>query len=273
MTSVPETLPTPRYIDTADRSPLTFTICSLVADQGRYDRLLGSFSRVGFTPDTTEFLAADNRNGNQFDGYTWQKALLAQARGRYVIFCHDDVEAIHDGPDHLLGLLRDLDRLDPRWLLAGVAGGLWHSQAPGGESLALHISDSLGEDRRFGTLPSRVETLDECFILMRRLRPVVGSYDLSGFHFYGADLCLQAELAGGTAYAIDFHLRHHGKGAMGESFEQCKQAFSQKYLAYFPDRRLRCTTGRLRLPTNLTPQKGSPILRWARRMGWRWWSG
>ena len=51
-----------------------------------------------------------------------------------------------------------------------------------------------------GTVPGRVETLDECFILMRRSRPVVGSYDLGGFHFYGPDLCLQAELLGGSAH-------------------------------------------------------------------------
>lgn len=239
--------PTPRYVDATDPSPLTFSVCSLVADQAKYDRLLASFARLGFTPENSEFLAADNRHGNQFDGYSWYKTLLAHARGRYVIFCHDDIELIEDGFDALLDRLGDLDRLDPYWALAGVAGGVWLTGNKTDRGLALRISDNLGDDRRFGKLPSRVEALDECFILMRRLRPIVGSYDLSGFHFYGPDLCLQAELAGGTAYAIDFHLRHHGNGAMGESFDQSRADFIQKYRRYFPDRHLRCTTGRLQL--------------------------
>jgi hypothetical protein len=78
---------------------------------------------------------------------------------------------------------------------------------------------------------------------MRRARPVLGSQDLSGFHFYGPDLCLQAELLGGSAYAIDFHLRHHGKGARGPDFRAARRAFIRKYQAWFPGRTLHCTTG------------------------------
>jgi hypothetical protein len=236
-------LPLPRYIDATDPSPLSFSVCSLVADQTKYDRLLASFARLGFTPENTEFLAADNRNGNVFDGYTWTKTLLAHARGRYVIFCHDDVELIEDGYDALLGWTDWLDRHDPSWLLAGVAGGIYK---PGGfkhRQLALHISDINGADRRRGTVPGRVETLDECFILMRRTRPVISSYDLNGFHYYGPDICLQAELLGGSSYAIDFHLWHHGQGQKGRPFRQLRRRFAGKYQHFFPGRILNCTTG------------------------------
>ena len=231
----------------------TFSVCALVQSQDRFDRLIASFVRLGFTPETTEFLAADNRTGNLFDGYSWQGPLLAEARGRYVIFCHDDIELIDQGHDDLLALLDDLTARDPAWLLAGVAGGRFRPSAHGRLMLTFHISDIYGQDRRRGAMPAKVETLDECFILMRRARPVLPSVDLSGFHFYGPDLCLQAELAGGSAWAVDFHLRHHGRGAKGQSFLDCRERFIAKYAAVFPGRSLHCTTGLITVPTEAAP--------------------
>jgi len=85
---------------------------------------------------------------------------------------------------------------------------------------------------------------------MRRTRPVISSYDLKGFHFYGPDLCLQAELLGGSAYAIDFLLRHYGKGERGPSFRAARREFIAKYSAYFPGRTLHSTTGKATLETS-----------------------
>jgi hypothetical protein len=245
-------LPTPRFVDASDPSPLTFSVCSLVADQGRYDRLVALFARLGFTAENSEFLAADNRHNNDFDGFSWHKTLLAHARGRYVIFCHDDVELMEQGYDDLLACIAGIDAKDPAWLLAGVAGGLYRPKRPGKWRLALHISDNRGPDRRRGELPSRVETLDECFLLMQRCRPVVSSYDFSGFHYYGPDLCLQAEFLGGSSYVIDFHIRHYGQGQTGSPFEQSRRQFTAKYLQFFPGRLLHCTTGQVALDTRST---------------------
>jgi hypothetical protein len=237
----------PRYITEGQADGPNFSVCALVQSQQKYDRLLASFKRLGFTSATSEFLAADNRDGNRFDGYSWQRALLAQARGRYVIFCHDDIELTEQGQDALLSLLNDLTLRDPSWLLAGVAGGRFRPASHNRQMLTFHISDIYGQDRRRGAMPARVETLDECFILMRRLRPVLPSLDLTGFHFYGPDLCLQAELQGGSAYAIDFHLRHHGRGTKGPSFTDCRERFIAKYSRIFPGRWLHCTTGLIQL--------------------------
>lgn len=236
----------PRYLGPVEDSPLTFSICSLVRHQERYDRLLDSFARLGFTAENTEFLAADNRLANQFDGFTWHKRLLAEARGRYVVFCHDDIELLDQGFDALLTALGKLDDLDPNWLLAGLIGGLWRSNSAT-TALAGVYADHAGETYRKMKLPRRVETLDEFFILMRRSRPVISSYDLAGFHFYGPDICLQAELLGGSAYAIDFLVRHYGKGERGPSFRDARRAFIVKYSRYFPGRTLHSTTGRVAL--------------------------
>lgn len=244
-----KTRPVPKYINNRSEDELIFSVCSLVRDVDKYDRLLDSFARLGFTFENSEFLAADNRHENQFDGYSWLKALLAESRGRYVIFCHDDIELLEQGYEALLELLIQLDQMDPTWLLAGVAGGCWRPTKHHRTRVSLHISDNGGENRRRGNVPSRVETLDECFILMKRSRPVISSYDLRGFHFYGPDLCLQAELLGGSAYTIDFHLRHHGNGTKGPTFRASRQAFARKYSSFFPGRTLHCTTGRVEFPS------------------------
>jgi hypothetical protein len=243
----------PRYILDAESPGPTFSVCALVQSQDRFDRLVASFRRLGFSDANSEFLAADNRAGNRFDGYSWQRALLAEARGRYVIFCHDDIELIEDGHDSLLAALDDLTARDPSWLLAGIAGGRYRPAAQSRLMLTFHISDIYGLDRRRGAMPARVETLDECFILMRRSRPVLPSLDLEGFHFYGPDLCLQAELQGGSAWAIDFHLRHHGRGTKGPGFDACRARFVTKYSRIFPDRALHCTTGLVHLAPDQGP--------------------
>lgn len=234
---------TPTFVTDHSAEGPDFTICTLVRSQDKYDRLLGSFARTGFTAANSEFLAADNRDTNRFDGYSWQKALLARARGRFVVFCHDDVELLVAGHAQLLAALADLDRTQPDWLLAGVAGGRYRPEKHHRRFLRMHISDPWGEDRLMGTVPGRVETLDECFIVMRRSRPVIGSYDLDGLHFYGPDLCLQAELLGGSAHVIDFHLRHYGRGTKDQSFQNARDRFVRKYAPLFPGRHLHCTTG------------------------------
>lgn len=240
-------IPQPKYVQNKDENSVLFSVCSLVRDQDKYDKLLASFAEHGFTPDNSEFLAADNRDGNQFDGYNWHKHILPECSGKYVIFCHEDVMLVDDGIDELLGCIDDLDARDPKWLVAGVAGSPWRPLNHTKTAQALHITDIFGEDRRLGEVPARVETLDECFLLMRRLRPVLNSYDLEGFHYYGPDLCLQAELLGGRSYAIDFHIYHYGRAIGDESFRQSCRAFCTKYRKYFPGRIMHATTGRFAL--------------------------
>jgi hypothetical protein len=236
-----------RYFDSGLTHDVRFSVCSLVADQDNYDRLLASFRRLGFTAENTEFLAADNRKGNVFDGYTWMRRLFPECRGEYIVFCHDDVELIEDGFEDLVARLKDLTEVDPDWLLAGNAGGLYRKAPPfRRRDVVMSIFDRYG-DRRRGELPARVETLDENFIVLRRSRFVAGSFDLGGFHMYGPDLCMIAEILGGSTYVIDFHLRHHGLGTRGTPFREGRQRFQDKYSRYFPGRTVLAPTGPIAL--------------------------
>ena len=51
------------------------------------------------------------------------------------------------------------------------------------------------------------------------------SKELSGFHFYGADLCLNAEKIGHTCYVIDYPVLHESVGRLNEDFYLARDRF------------------------------------------------
>ena len=237
-----------RYIGGGLDHAVAFSICSLVASDENYARLVKSFRAHGFTKENSEFIAGDNRRENQFDGFTWTRRLYPECRGKYIIFCHDDVELVDDGYDKLLRRLDELTEADPSWLLAGNAGGRYRESERSGTTarLAQSLTDYRGTFRQ--TEPYlQVESLDENFIVMRRDLFVAPSIDGTGFHFYGSDLCMIAEMLGGTCYVIDFHLNHHGDGIAGWPYELAKLWLAAKYGQYFPGRVVRTTTGSVTL--------------------------
>ncbi len=203
-----------------------FSVVSLVATEERYERLLCSLLAKGFSDQNSEFLAIDNRNGNSFDGYSALRGVLPGLRGRYVLFTHDDIELISDGIDELRKLLEKLEALDPKWMIAGNAGGVFIGS---GDAHFLHLDDPYGSFRLPGPDPVRVWGLDENFLVMPRHRMPLPSLDLSGFHLFATDMCLQARAAGGTSYVIPFLLRHHGKGLVDGAYPNAQEMLERKY--------------------------------------------
>ena len=227
-----------RFLTGAPEHDVLFSFVTLLARQERYDRLLKSAEARGFTPANSEFIALDNRSGNHFDGYDAMRRALIEARGRYIVFTHDDLEFSHDGAAELEACLDRLTALDPGWTLAGNAGGVRYHR--GRHELAVHIEDPHGLGLRVAE-PTLVETLDENFMVMRRDRPVINSYDLSGFHLYASDLCRVSEMLGGRNYVIPFLLHHHSAGKADESFVACRDRFARKFRRYFIGRNLQMT--------------------------------
>jgi hypothetical protein len=237
-----------RYLDGPRVHAKMFTVCTILYREESFDRMIKSFQKLGFTAENTEFLAFDNRGINRFDGYSYVRRGVSEAQGRYIIFCHDDVELLECGFDDLCARLAELEEHDPLWSVAGVAGGTYKTDLTGKAALTLHISDKYGIGRKYGTdFPCRAETLDECFFVMPSGRAAFASIDLSGFHFYGADVCLQAEMAGGRTYVISFLLHHHGDATKGPVFREQRRLMKRKYQQFFPGRTVMCTTGPISL--------------------------
>jgi hypothetical protein len=202
----------------------TFTIGTLVNDVENYRQMRQSFIARGFLADECEYLAVDNTGSEQTSAYEGLTRILAAARGRYVVLCHQDVRLMAEGRRELERRLFELDARDPAWAVAGNAGGV----APG--RLALRITDPHGADRRVGTLPARVVSLDENFIVVKRAACLGFSRDLAGFHLYGADICLVADVLGYSSYVIDFHLAHLSPGnKLSTAFQEAERAFHAKW--------------------------------------------
>jgi hypothetical protein len=215
--------PRPVSIADPDLGEIRFTIGTLVTDHRAYCEMTASFEAGGFSSDCCEYLFIDNSGATKTSASDGLRLLLDEARGVYVVLCHQDVRLLADGRAMLERRLAELDDIDPNWALAGNAGGV----RPG--VLALRITDPHGCDRRVGGLPERVSSLDENFILVKRRARIGLSRDLTGFHLYGADLCLVADLLGYNAYVIDFHLEHLSAGKKDGAYRAAEAAFAAKW--------------------------------------------
>lgn len=249
-----------RAVPANDARSIRFTIATLVTDPEQYGDLCASFQKGGFTSDDCEYLVIDNtaetvtQTGRQTCAYRGLNAALNAARGQHVILCHQDVRLHDDNRKTLEARVSELDRKQPAWALAGNAG----AQAPG--KLAIRISDPHGQNQKFGTFPARVMSLDENFIVVRAQSRAGFSRDLTGFHFYGADICLNAAVMGWDAFVIDFHLDHLSPGNKSESFEAAKAAFRRKWSHALRPRWLQTTCSLVRLGSYPGANSASPVL-------------
>lgn len=196
-----------------------YSIATLVNDEQQYQAMLASFRAGGFAEPSVEFLAVRGAPS----AFAGLNAMLGAARGSHVILCHQDVRLLDQGRAALDASLAGLAQRDPNWALAGNAGGA----APG--RLAMRISDPHGRDRHLGALPARVMSLDENFIVVRASSGLRFSHDLDGFHLYGADICLVADVLGCSAWVVDFHLEHLSPGRKDRSFAQAEIRFRAKW--------------------------------------------
>lgn len=210
----------------ADDGPAgpTYSVCTLVNDREAYEAAVRSLRDGGFREPDCEFLYLDNTRGNAYEAFAAYNLFLRRAQGRFVILCHQDIRLLSHGRKRLDEIITELDRVDPDWGLLGNAGGL-----PAG-GLAMRITDPRNDDVLVGgPLPRRCTSLDENFIVVRANANLAVSHDLSGFHFYGTDLCIIASVLGYTSYVVDFHLHHLSSGRTGDEFPAARQDMIRKY--------------------------------------------
>ena len=223
--------PEPSEISQSVAALIKYSFCTLVTNIAEYREMIAGLPAKGFTQADCELLYLDNSQENRFDAYAGYNRFLQAARGEYIVLCHQDIVLIDDGRAELDALLADLTRRDPDWAVCGNAG----ATASGG--YAVRITDPRSSDMRVGgPFPAPVISVDENFIIVRREANLALSHDLTGYHWYGSDICIVADILGWTSYVIDFHLRHKSGGTPNADFHAKGQALSRKYARAFRPR-------------------------------------
>lgn len=233
-------MPVAREISSIPTQPCCrYSICTLVTSAAQYQAMQQSFHKAGFDSDECEFLYLDNSQSNRFDAFQAVNLFLQAATGDYIIICHQDIQLHDDRVEDLDRLINDITHTDPDWAVLGNAGGV----RPG--RLAIRITDPKGKNTSAGPFPARVDAIDENFMVVRRSANLSLSGDLSGYHFYGTDLCIIADILGYHCYVIDFHLHHIGgestrkgkaKNSFHTSYPQIREAILRKYQRAFRPR-------------------------------------
>ena len=148
-----------------------------------------------------------------------------------IVFLHQDIYLPSGWFERLQFCIARLEKQDPAWGVAGCWGatrngvGFGHVYSPG--------VGVLGE--RFDQ-PQPVQTLDEIVLVMKRSRGLRFDPGLDHFHFYGADLCLEARARGLRSYAISAFCVHNGNYqlVLPPEFYQAYGYFKGKWRAELP---------------------------------------
>jgi hypothetical protein len=238
--------------------PFAYSICTLVNDAKEYKEMLDSFQQAGFGEADCEFLFIDNSARNKADAYVGYNEFLSAAQGTYIILCHQDILLKFDRRVDLERRMAELDALDPNWAALGNTGGFSVGYGAG------RITHPEGETSCRVPLPARACSLDENFILVKRAANLVVSHDLSGFHFYGTDLCVIADILGWTSWVVDFHVFHKSTGGYNPAFHRMKQELAGKYRRVLKGRFVQTTCTEIILGGS--PLKRLVWIQWERHM-------
>jgi hypothetical protein len=200
--------------------PTDFSVVTCVGNDDLFRDALQS-SLPAAHGGRVELIAIDNSDNR----YSAPQALnlgAARAAGDVLVFLHQDVRLPPSWFAQLSSQTRAVEESYGSWGVLGVFG-----VTPWGRMVG-HIDDPHGY-RRWGGLPCRVQSLDEVCLVVRRDSDLRFDEGLGGFHFYGADLCLQARERGVGCYVIDACLEHLSGGRTDAQFWEMAARFEAKW--------------------------------------------
>jgi hypothetical protein len=221
-----------------------FSICTLVTKKAEYEEMLQSFIDKGFDEKTCEYIYIDNSKQCTFEAFKGLNEFLKQAKGKFIILCHQDI-ILHDHDrNHLSIKIAEIEKNDENWAILANAGGInfkW---------IATNLTQGSGNIIKEKRLPLKTKTVDENFMIVKNSANLALSHNLSGFHLYGSDLCIIADFLGFNSYVIDFNLIHKSDGNADKSFTKLRKEFIKKYRNAFRSRFMTTTITRFYLSGN-----------------------
>jgi hypothetical protein len=242
-------LPFVKEIDVYNTPEYKYSICTLVSRPAEYKEMVDSFMAAGFDEKSCEYLYIDNSNKNKYEAFAGINKFLVEARGKYIIICHQDILIKYDNRVILEKRIKEIDDLDPAWAIVSNGGGAEI------QKIVIRITETDQVFKKAGHTPEKVKSVDENFILVKRDANLALSSDLKGFHLYGTDLCIIAEVLGYSAYVINFNLLHKSTGNRDDSFYKLQKELLARYTKVFRGRFIQTTITKFYLSGSRTGNK------------------
>lgn len=173
--------------------------------------MLNSADASGF--DKSLFTILWNDKTNVHEPYSVISSTLENSNYDFEIFCHQDIRFLPEyGPSNLISMSLANSAFVS---VVGIAGVTKHCQW-----FCSVVDDNVWPEGDVTYVSSLVGVthVDECFICCSTQNKTTMSKDLSGFHCYGTDACLNALARGYQTALIPFKVRHLSTGDFGTDF-------------------------------------------------------
>jgi Glycosyltransferase like family len=156
---------------------------------------------------------------------------IDRSENEIIVFCHQDMMFPSSWLVELERSLLYLDRNDRHWGVLGCFG----KAADGGDRGHIYMP-GLGEIGAAFDHPERVRTLDEIVLIVRKSSGLRYDDTLPYYHFYGADICLQAARRGFNCYAIPAFCIHNTQFnlVLPKEFYDCYRHIKKCYRSELP---------------------------------------
>ena len=161
------------------------------------------------------------------------------ASGKIIIYCHDDIVVSSEWLNKVKYHIEEIEKSRQQVGVIGPAGitkneaGVYYLLNENGIP---YNKIQASVDRHSSVTPLQryeVQTLDEmCLITLKSNNLRFDDTQLTGWHFYGANLCLKAMSKGLTNWAIDAYTFHKSDGSKNlsnkekyDKYEECARRF------------------------------------------------
>jgi GT2 family glycosyltransferase len=191
-----------------------FSVITLVRNIKNYEEFCHSLKKQLGT-ESVEVIAIPNFFQQFTSVFKALNIAADTANGRHLIFCHEDIIV---PPDWILKIKKNINELEQQhvnWGVLGPAGVFLNNNNAAfflydvnGNPLYNCVKNIIHDKTRY-----EIESLDElCLITKKSNKLRFSDKQLSGFHFYGVNLCLDARLKGYKNFAIDAYCYHKSDG-------------------------------------------------------------
>ena len=187
-----------------------FSIITPCTDMNMYNKCVVDSLRK--TNDITyEFISVNSGNKGLYNAAQALNAGICAARGQFLVLCHQDVIFSDNWLYNMHNEIKKIGGSVSKWGCIGPAGVEYQS----GNSISYgHVIQGLGDKEQLVT-PNRVlhsvQTLDELCIVKTN-DGILFDENIGGWHFYGADICLQYLSNGIPNFAVPLMVRHLSDG-------------------------------------------------------------